>query len=355
LLSFLYTALAFIAVLVIVVLAHEGGHFFTARLLGIKVDEFGIGYPPRIWAFKRKGIEYSVNWLPLGGFVKLTGENDPNVPGGLSQASATKRLVVLSAGAIMNALLPFLLFSIALMAPHTVETSDVYVDQVAPGSPAAAAGFQVNDQILKIDSSNVTNYSDLSRLIQLNLGNNTSFTLKQPDSSVVTLEAVPRWKPPAGQGSLGIVSRLENVVDFQQSLPPWKAIPQGFSDVADTFGLFKNGIIQLIIGAQPFQVSGPVGIAQVSGEAARAGIGPFLEFTAFLSINLAILNILPIPALDGGRIAFVLVEIVRRGKRLDPKKEGLVHTVGFILLLTLIVAITFQDVARAISGSSVVP
>jgi regulator of sigma E protease len=129
----------------------------------------------------------------------------------------------------------------------------------------------------------------------------------------------------------------------------------GVAECIETFILFKNGIISMIIGAMPAVVAGPVGIAQLTGEVAKAGIGPLIEFAAFLSINLAIINILPLPALDGGRIAFVLLEWVRRGRRVSPKTEGLIHLVGFVMLMALIVAITYQDIVRIIAGESLIP
>jgi regulator of sigma E protease len=129
----------------------------------------------------------------------------------------------------------------------------------------------------------------------------------------------------------------------------------GVVDCIETFVLFKNGIIMVIIGSAPATIGGPVAIAQITGEAARAGISPLLEFAAFLSINLAIINILPLPALDGGRIAFVLLEWARRGKRISPKTEGLVHLIGFVTLLSLILLITLQDIIRIINGDSLLP
>jgi regulator of sigma E protease len=152
-----------------------------------------------------------------------------------------------------------------------------------------------------------------------------------------------------------VVTQTLDPTVVDESIPFWRAIPMGFSACIETFVLFKNGIIMMIIGAAPAQFAGPVGIAQITGEAARAGIGALLQFAAFLSINLAIFNIFPLPALDGGRIAFVLVEWARRGKRVPHRVEGMIHMIGFILLMAFFVAITYQDIARIISGNSLVP
>jgi len=151
-----------------------------------------------------------------------------------------------------------------------------------------------------------------------------------------------------------VVSTLNPTV-VSQHYPFWEAIPKAVSECIETFVLFKNEIIRIFIGASTFQVAGPVGIAQMTGEVAKAGISPVLEFAGFISINLALINIFPLPALDGGRIVFVLVEWIRRGKRVSPKTEGLVHAIGFALLMAAILAITFQDIARIISGESLIP
>ena len=148
---------------------------------------------------------------------------------------------------------------------------------------------------------------------------------------------------------------LSNRSVSRQSYPPWAAIPMGITNCADTYVLFKNEIQKWFIGAATPQIAGPVGIAQMTGEVARAGISPLMEFAAFISINLGIINLLPLPALDGGRIVFVLLEWVRRGKRVAAKTEGLVHLIGFAMLIALILVITYQDIIRIISGGSLIP
>jgi regulator of sigma E protease len=165
---------------------------------------------------------------------------------------------------------------------------------------------------------------------------------------------IPRWKPPEGQGAVGIEfdpeATLAGRTIVRQSEPFVQAVPMAGKEYVETFILFKNGILTTIIGAAPVQVTGPVGIAQITGEAAKAGLSPLLEFTAFLSINLAIINIFPLPALDGGRIAFVVLEWIRRGRRISPKTEGLIHFIGFALLIAAMVAVTYQDIVRIIEG-----
>ena len=345
----LFTLAAFALVLAIVVLAHEAGHFFTAKLFGVRVNEFGIGYPPRLFAVKHGETEYSVNALPLGGFVKLAGEEDPKVEGSLASKSHAKRITILAAGAVVNALLPIILFTAAFALPHDVVTGRTEVAEVSPDSPAAAAGIEVGDVITKFDGRELTNNGELSRLIILNLGEAVPMEIIKADGTVQTVSVTPRWDPPEGQGSVGIRTALIDRVDAKVSENIFSAIGMGLREAGETMVLFKNSILSRVCGAYA-QFSGPVGIVQISGEVARAGISPLLEFTAFLSLNLAILNLLPIPALDGGRIAFVAVEWARRGKRIDPQTEGKIHFIGFVILIMLIIMVTFQDIVRIIGG-----
>ena len=353
------TIVSFVGILVVLILAHELGHFITAKISGVKVEEFGFGFPPRLLSIKRGETRYSLNALPLGAFVKMAGEEDPDVPGSLASKSIPTRLLVLSAGSLMNLLLPFLLFSIAFMVPHTAVTEPVVVAEVVPDTPAAMAGIQSGDVITSINGKPLDNLGDLHRYIQLHLGNEITLLVTHSDSTTEEVEVIPRWKPPPEQGAIGIevdleVARLNQTVD-RQHYPFWRAIPMGVGQCIETFVLFKNGIISMIIGAIPTQLTGPVGIAQLTGEVAKAGFSPLLELAAFISINLGIINLFPLPALDGGRIAFVLLEWVRRGKRISAKAEGIVHSIGFMLLIGVILAITFQDIIRIISGESLIP
>lgn len=350
--SALLTIVTFLIVIFVLVLAHELGHFITAKLRHVRVLEFGLGFPPRLFGIKRGETVYSVNIIPLGGFVKMAGEEDPTVAGSLASQSVGTRLLVLSAGAIMNLVLPFLLLSAAFMVPHDVYHGQVVVEQVQPSSPAAEAGILPGDALLKVNGRQIGYSGDLSRAVQLNLGRPITLELRHATGDLEAVKVTPRWKPPAGQGAIGILTSTENLTVSRVSEPFWKAVPDGISDCIDTFLLFKNGIISMVIGATPAQFAGPVGIAQITGQAASAGLSPLLEFAAFLSINLGLFNIFPLPALDGGRIAFVLLEWVRRGKRIAPRTEALVHLAGFVLLILFFVAVTFQDIVRIVTGGS---
>jgi regulator of sigma E protease len=351
----LITILSFLGVLAVIIIAHELGHFATAKMFGVKVEEFGVGFPPRLLSIRRGETVYSLNAIPLGGFTKMAGEEDPRVVRSLASKGVGPRLIIMSAGSLMNALLPLLLFSIAFMVPHDVVTGQVVVGEVAPASPAAEAGILPGDTVLSINDKSVNNINDLQRDTQLNLGTEVTLLIRRTDSTTETVDLIPRWKPPEGQGAIGVRIELINPVVARQHYPFWKAIPMGVIECVETFVLFKNGVISMIIGSAPAAVAGPVGIAQITGEVAKAGISPLLEFAAFLSINLALINLFPLPALDGGRIVFVLLEWVRRGKRIAPKTEGMIHMIGFMLLMMAIMLVTYQDIIRIVSGGSLIP
>ncbi len=355
LITTLITLGAFLGVIVVLIIAHELGHFITAKAFGVRVDEFGLGFPPRLLSVKWGETRYSLNAIPLGGFIKMAGEEDPEESRSLAAKSTGTRLLVLSAGSLMNALLPLLLFSIAFMVPHNLVVGQVSVQEVMTGSPAAGAGIEPGDTFLRANGEPVRNIGDLHRYVQLNLGKETTILLERSDATTEEVRVIPRWRPPEGQGAIGVVVTTLNPTVVSNHEPFWRAIPLGVKECIETFVLFKNAIVSMFIGTVPLEVAGPVGIAQITGEVARAGISPLLEFAAFLSINLAIINMFPIPALDGGRIAFVLLEWVRRGRRISPKAERQVHLIGFIMLMAAILVVTYNDIIRIISGESLIP
>jgi len=252
----------------------------------------------------------------------------------------------------MNLLLPFVLLSVAYMVPHDIVSGQVTVEEVTPDSPAEMAGIQAGDTLISVEGHEIKNGGDISRYIQLNLGTEISLTVEHANATTETVTLIPRWRPPEGEGAVGIGYTTENAVIVSESYPPWEAIPVGARSCIEALVLYKNGIFGMILGTIPFTPAGPVGIVQVAGEVAHSGISPVLELTAFISIAIAITQLIPFPALDGGRILFVLLEWIRRGKRVSPKTEGIVHSIGFMILLALVVLITYQDIIRWISGGS---
>jgi regulator of sigma E protease len=298
---------------------------------------------------------YSLNTLPFGGFVKLAGQEDPNIKDGLAAKPAGIRFIILVAGPLMNALLPIVLFSIAFMIPQEVVIGEVIVEDLAANSPAELAGIEVGDVILEIDGHIIRNNIDMSRYIQLNLGENTEFKIEHQSGSIDLINIIPRWTPPEGEGAIGVVISTREGQTITESKQFFDAISGGVIQLQETLILFKNGILSLIAGTTEGGIAGPIGIAQITGEVAQAGIVPLLEFTAFFSLNLAFLNILPLPALDGGRLVFVTIEWIRRGKRVSPKMENRIHFIGFAILIAILLAVTLQDIMRIISGDSIFP
>jgi regulator of sigma E protease len=344
-----------VAVISFILFAHELGHFISAKLVKVKVEEFGIGFPPRLLSIKRGDTRYSLNAIPFGGFNKLAGEEDPEVPSGLAIKSIPTRLFVIGAGSLVNILLALILFSIVFMIPQDVISGDVLVEEVAPNSPAAIAGIMPEDTIISLNDKPIFNNYELQRHTQLNLGSEITLIIKHSDDTTESFQLIPRWKPPEGEGALGVAIITINTTVIRQSYPFWEAIPKGFVGLYETAVLYKNGIVGVITGAVPADFYGPVGIVQATGEIARYGVASLLEFAAFISLILGVLNLFPLPALDGGRIAFVMLEWIRRGKRISPKREGLVHLIGFIILMALMLAVTLQDIIRIASGESVLP
>lgn len=346
------SALIFIVILVSLVVAHELAHFFTAKLFGVHVLEFGVGFPPRIFARRFGDTEYSLNWMPLGGFVRLLGEEDPTHPSSLASRPAWQRLIVLASGSVINLVLPIVLFAFAFTVPHEVSVGRAVISAVGANSPAAEAGLRSGDVILSIGGREARNTLDAGRFIRLNQGVPTDVRVRR-GSEELTVNVTPRWAPPANEGPTGIQIALQTPFTEREALMPWESLPLGLRTTLDTMVLACNEILSWVKGGARPQVAGPVAIAQTTGEVAReGGLSPLLELAALLSINLGLLNLLPLPMLDGGRALFVVIEVLRRGRRVAPEKEAMVHLVGFVVFITLAVVVTFADISRIVQGDS---
>lgn len=353
--------IVFVLMLSVLILIHELGHFLSARLFKMKVEEFGIGLPPRaLTLFKRKGTLFSVNWLPLGGFVKLYGEDMENPeqaasPEAFFNKPMWQRAAVLLAGVTMNFILGVVVFGIVysyLGIP--TKTDKVIIVEVAKDSPAEMAGIVMDSTVKRIayDGKEVVfgGIDGFVKEVDALRGKEVEMILVTKDGQEKMVKITPRVSPPVGQGSLGVaLSSVE-----MKKYPVWQMPFRGaIVGITEAWGwgkeIAKNlGIVMynLVTGkGLPKDVAGPVGMYQVSKEVYKVGWVAVLQFMGILSINLAILNIMPFPALDGGRIAFLAVEKVI-GKIRKNKIEGYVNTAGMIFLLGLMLLITVKDVIK---------
>ena len=351
--------LAFIVALLFLVLVHEWGHFFAARRLGVKVEEFGFGFPPRIAKKHWRGTDYTLNWLPFGGFVRLKGEDgESDASDSYARQSAWKRLVIVLGGVVMNLLAAVVLLTIVLSigvkkdvtegVGSGAQVSDVehYVVTVLPEAPADGK-LLPGDVVLSIDGQTFSQLSDLQQYVR---ESTTMVNVAvQRESEVVTIDLKPASFQVNDAEVYGMGTQLQSIgsVSYPWYLAPVEAVRMTgstFALIATTLGSMVGGLVQGQTDSVA-EVTGPIGIAVLTGDVVTFGVVAFLQFVALLSINLAFLNVLPIPALDGGRMAFILYEIIAR-RALSERAEATLHRVGFSLLLLLIVAVTVADIGR---------
>ena len=365
------TILVFLLVLTVLVLIHELGHFFVAKKFGIKVGEFGFGLPPKAIGKKIGETIYSINWLPIGGFVKLYGEDEAG--GGKFKVQSSKfkvwekgrafyarpwwqKFLVVFAGVFMNFVLASAIFSFLFAVVGVgVPQDKVQISQIIKGAPADLAGLKQGEIIERLNNIKITNTNQLVSETRKHLGEKIILLVKS-DSELRFIEVTPRKTFPKDQGPLGIaISQPFEVKKYPLLQAPLIGTLEAFKLSGLIIGGIWTVIYQLVTtGIVPRDVAGPVGIAQLTGQFVQ--IGPFavLSFVALLSLNLAILNVLPFPALDGGRLFFILIEAVTR-RRVHPRFESLAHAIGMAILLALIALITFHDLTRLISGQPLIP
>lgn len=366
--------LLFLAVLVVLIVVHELGHFIVAKKNGIRVDEFGIGFPPRAFTFWKKGdTSYTLNWIPFGGFVKILGEDpeDPEAEGSdrsrsLNHKSKLVQVSVLAAGVGMNIVLAWVLFSVSFLsagvpislldneAISNAENLSVVVTQVLSKSPAEEAGIVSGDVILSVSSLNervellvpeeitsfIRSHESEELLVMVERGEQVFNTQMQARKGLIEGE-VDRFAIGIGMGLAGEVY-----------LSPIAAIFKAFVFTGEMFVAITVAIVgffasALTLSADLSQIAGPIGIVGLVGDAASLGIIPLLMFTAFISLNLAVINLLPFPALDGGRILFVFIEAIK-GSPISPTVTRTLNTIGFVLLILLMLVVTYSDILRIV-------
>lgn len=371
----LTTIIIFLLVLSLLVFVHEAGHFWVAKRFGLRPKEFGFGMPPRILGYyknaegkwkKVKGSEdpqdaadtiYSINYLPLGGFVAL-GEDDETStdPNHFHNKPAWQRTLILAAGVSMNLLLAAVLISFGLVIglPQTIDENDdqaivsnrqILVAEVMPDSPALAAGLAVNDAILRINGQEFKHVEDLQNYVNAHTGEEISYAIRRGQAEL-EIKVTPELRTDTNMGGIGIGIVETGIVRYPFFTALWNGIKTTVFLTWYIILAFFSLIKDLLLGrGVSVELGGPVRIAQITGDAARMGLPYLINFSAMLSINLAIINALPFPALDGGRILFIgLEKIMRRPVRKE--MEGKIHYVGFIILLILIALVTYKDIAR---------
>ena len=360
--------LSVIPALGFLIFVHELGHFLTAIRMGIKVEEFGFGYPPRMLTlFRYRGVPVTINWLPLGGFVRMAGEEGNfEAEGSLTQAPPWRKIPVMAAGAVMNLLTAIVLFSIIAMVGRPDHIGPVVVEGVTPGSPAQGK-LQPGDIIFKVDGQPVDSLGTLKALIEERAGREVLLDVRSRTPGGVTEDKNVRLRPRTEsergprEGALGIEITIPadqiRGTRYIDQVNPLQGIVAGtvrtFSilfQMLAGLGILLGSLFGLVQGPEG-GMAGPIGITRVTGEIAqRGGLWPLLDWTALLSVNLALINLLPLPALDGSRIVFALVEWVRGGKKVPPEREAMVHAFGMMVLLGLMLVISFSDVRNWIGG-----
>lgn len=350
--------LVFFIIFSLLVLVHELGHFLVAKRAGIKVEEFGFGYPPRVISVKYGETIYSLNLLPFGGFVRLYGEERMTGKEGkfkraFFNQSKRVRISVLLAGVIANFFLGLFCFIfIYSQIGIPTETSKVIIAGVSPGSPAEKAGIKADDQIMALNGNDEIFLNNFTEMVKQRAGEEISMRVKRKTANGVEEKEfylTPRIKPPEGEGAIGVaVTNIEMVV-YKNWKMPFLAIYMGVKEALGWAEMIFLSLITMIrklfVGQLPQDVSGPIGIYQLTSRVSKQGFLVTLQFLAILSINLAILNIMPLPALDGGRILFVVLEKVI-GRKIKPKIEQYVNIAGMVFLLGLMILVTVNDLTR---------
>lgn len=383
------TILIFIAILSVLVFVHELGHFAFARKFGVRVKEFGFGFPPRVWGVYKKDGKwihvwgsnknkkddkkdenlptiYSANLLPLGGFVNIKGENGPTEDeisrgtideDNFVQKPIWQRAIILSAGVIMNVLLAAILISIGFMIglpqilgddikkSAIIKDRRIQITDILPDSPADAAGIKRGDIIASVNGRNFLKYAELQEFVAAKADQELSYNIKRGQEELI-FDVTPEVLKETNKGGIGVAIAETGIVKY-----PWYiAILEGFVStfflvlaiIAAFFELIKNLITGSGLSAD---IAGPVGIATVTGEMANLGFIYLLQFTALLSANLAVVNFLPFPALDGGRVLFLIIEKIK-GSPVKREVEAVLHYAGFALLMILVIVVTFKDIAK---------
>lgn len=338
--TIIITIVATIFVFGLLVLFHEFGHFATAKSVGMRVDEFAVGFGPKIFSYKYGETIYSLRIIPLGGYNKIAGMEPEEDAGERSYCKKPiwARLIVISAGSLMNFVLPVILFFMVFVASgiDTPSTEPV-LGSIMPDKPAAMSGLQSGDRIIKINNEEIVSWNNFVETIQVNSGKVLKVEYER-NGNINATSLIPEFDAKTNHGIIGVTVGLNKY---------YPSIGESFilscKHTVYIIHAMIDGLFQMFTGRTSADVSGPIGVAKMTGEVARLGIAALLQFAAFLSINLGIINLLPLPALDGGHIVTLLVEGIRR-KPLSKKTIYYIQMAGFLLIITLMIFTTFNDI-----------
>lgn len=326
-----------IIIFCLLIFVHELGHFIAAKLCGVKVNAFAVGMGPAFWKKQKGETEYSLRIFPVGGFCAMEGEDEESEDErAFNKKPAWQRAIVLAAGSFMNLLTAIILMIIIAFwqgeATNTIET-------VIDGSPAFEAGIKAGDEVLFIDEAKIEEWSDLQSAVGENQGEPVQVTVLR-DGQELEFSAVPEYDEQAGRSKIGIAPEMKR--------NPVTAVGRGVQSTWDMTVMMYDIIVKLFTGdVSAKELSGPVGIVYVVNDSAKAGIIYVVYLAALLSLNLAVMNLLPFPALDGGRLLFLLIRKVT-GRRVTDEMEGKIHFVGIMLLFALMIYVTWNDIVRFI-------
>ena len=337
------TILAAVFVFGVLVTVHEFGHFITAKLTGMRVDEFAIGFGPAIYKKQEGETLYSLRAIPLGGFNRIAGMDpeDPVEPDSFKGKPIPARMLVILAGAIMNFILPVLLFSGIFMFDGITRVVDQpIVGQAMVGRAASVAGVRDGDLILSINGQKLSTWHEVIAATKANGTKEMTMVCKTKEGAGKEFKVTPVYNKELGRALVGISPKFE-----KKALGPMESVKMGFSYTERVMVAMVDGLKNMVTGRSKVEVSGPIGVAQAAGQVAEQGILPLLNFVAFLSINLGVINLLPLPALDGGHFILLVLEFFR-GKPLGAKAMNNIQMAGVVLILAITIFSTFKDITR---------
>lgn len=350
------TILYFIVVIGIIVFVHELGHFLAAKLSGVRVEVFSLGYPPKMFSKTVGETEYQLAWVPLGGYVKIYGmldesleeDIDPNDPRGFMAKPFLNKIFIISAGVIMNVILAFIIYTLLTWSSGISSLTGTTITYVDEDSPAHEVGIMEGDRIINIAGAEIDTWEDLTKTVQVYPGETIPISWERGDtvlSSTITPTATPNFNlDKARTDTVGKIGVLGTFVT--EPVGPIRAIENG---AAQVFWIIKLNIISVKAlvtgGAHVRELTGPLGIAKLSGDSARSGVVNYLSFIGMISVSIGFLNILPIPMLDGGHLVFIVVETIIRRPIPDNIKINLIRA-GMAALLLLIVVVSYNDILR---------